>query len=189
MQKSDLLGRKIVTRSLKEAYFKAIKLVNARGTLGVDGKSTIKELMNLEIILIDPIIEIDFFKQRSPADHAWMQDNFRSKKLVPELGDSMSYATRLHDYGGIDQVGRVEQKLRQKPETKSATITTLMPATDVNYIPCISLLDFKMRGNNFITNVVARSIDVENKMPFNIIEIFNVIDGIKANIGHQEFKK
>jgi thymidylate synthase len=72
----------------------------------------------------------------------WMRRNFTEPEDVPELGGARSYARRLRDYDGRDQVAWVIERLRADPETRSATITTFQPLADTSYIPCVSLLDF-----------------------------------------------
>ena len=71
----------------------------------------------------------------------WMRRNFTEPDDVAELGGARSYARRLRDYGGRDQVAWVIERLAD-PECRSAAITTFEPHTDTTYVPCISLLDF-----------------------------------------------
>src|SRR5690348_16169638 len=49
----------------------------------------------------------------------WMRRNFTEPDDVPELGNARSYARRLRDYGGRDQVAWVIDRLRDDPETRS----------------------------------------------------------------------
>ncbi len=101
----------------------------------------------------------------------WMHANFTEKKPIPELGFTKSYFTRLHDYNGKDQLATVVTKLKSKPETKSATITMLMPNDDSSYIPCVSLLDFKIRDKKLLLTATCRSLDFGRKALYNFVEL------------------
>ncbi len=78
----------------------------------------------------------------------WMHRNFFVHEEVPELGRARSYAQRLFDYGagGRDQIAWVVERLRADPECRDAAITTLEPLVDTTYVPCVSMLDFWLRG-------------------------------------------
>lgn len=183
MKTYNEIGNKIISRSLRDAHQKAIKLILSKGIDSFDENVMIKELLNLTICLIDPTIENDYYRTEFPEMNDWMQKNFNCADKVSELGNATSYYSRLRNYNGLDQIQWLTEKLKRKMETKSATITTLMPNSDSSYIPCISLIDFKIRERKLFVNVIARSIDVQNKMPFNIIEIFKIIDAIKQALG------
>ncbi|HLZ22966.1 MAG TPA: thymidylate synthase, partial [Ktedonobacterales bacterium] len=117
----------------------------------------------------DPIIAA----HGDPERLAWMRANFRDHARVAALGDADSYATRLYDYGrsGRDQIAWVIERLRRDPLTRSATITTFQPLTDTSYIPCISLLDFWLRGGELELVVYAHSIDFGAKGYGNLVEL------------------
>src|SRR5579859_4676366 len=59
----------------------------------------------------------------------------------------------------------------REPLTRSATITTFQPLTDTSYIPCISLLDFWLRGGALELVVYAHSIDFGAKGYGNLVEL------------------
>ena len=76
-------------------------------------------------------------------------------------GIASRYETRLFDYehSGRDQVAWVIDRLRGDPSTRSAAITTFQPHTDTSYIPCVSLLDFRLPGGAVELVAYAHSID------------------------------
>ncbi|MEM3564324.1 MAG: thymidylate synthase, partial [Candidatus Jordarchaeaceae archaeon] len=93
-----------------------------------------------------------------------------------------SYGYRLRNYRGRDQLQWVKEKLEKKPETKSATITMLMPGEDKAYIPCVSLLDFKVRNNTLHMTATCRSLDLGKKALFNFLALKRVADEIKDEL-------
>lgn len=154
-----------------------------------DGDAT-KELANVTIVVTAPDPDDTVIAELGDsAWTAWMRRNFTESNPVPELGDAASYATRLHDYGGRDQIAWVIDRLRADPECRSATITTFQPLTDTSYVPCISLLDFwrPKRDGPVELVVYAHSLDFGKKAYGNLVELarlhHRVADAVGAGVG------
>jgi thymidylate synthase len=154
-----------------------------------DGNAT-KELTNVTIVVATPDPDDALVAELGDPDwSAWMRRNFTEPEPVAELGDAASYATRLHDYNGRDQIAWVIDRLRSDPECRSATVTTLQPLTDTAYIPCISLLDFwrPESGGPVELVVYAHSLDFGRKAYGNLVELarlhHHVADGAGAAVG------
>jgi DNA-binding transcriptional ArsR family regulator len=58
----------------------------------------------------------------------------------------------------LEKAGLV-RRLRDDPESRSATITTFQPLTDTSYIPCVSMLDFWLADGAVELVVYAHSLD------------------------------
>ena len=123
-----------------------------------------------------------------------MHANFTDHELVAELGHARSYASRLYDYAasGRDQVQWVIDRLRADPTSRSATITTFEPLLDTSYIPCVSLLDFWIRGGQLQAIVYAHSIDFGAKGYGNLVELAylmerRVAEGLELEVGRLDF--
>jgi thymidylate synthase len=114
---------------------------------------------------------------------AWMKRNFTEPDDVLELGGARSYARRLRDYDGRDQVAWVVERLRGDPETRSATITTFQPLADTSYIPCVSLLDFWRRDGALELVVYAHSLDFGKKAYGNLVELARIQHEVAAAVG------
>lgn len=115
----------------------------------------------------------------------WMRRNFEEVDDVAELGGARSYARRLRDYEGRDQVGWVVERLRSDPATRSATITTLQPLTDTTYVPCVSLLDFWRADNALELVVYAHSLDFGKKAYGNLVELARLQHRVAGELGVQ----
>ena len=113
----------------------------------------------------------------------WMHRNFTEPDDVAELGGARSYARRLRDYGGRDQVAWVIERLRADPETRSATITTFEPLTDTSYIPCVSLLDFWRADGALELVVYAHSLDFGKKAYGNLVELAALQAHVAGELG------
>lgn len=107
----------------------------------------------------------------------WMRNNFEVLSPVKELQDANSYASRLFDYcGQKDQIAWVVEKIRTDRYSRSATITTFEPLTDVHYIPCISMLDFDIEEDTLNLYVYSRGLDFGNKAYGNMICIIDILN-------------
>jgi thymidylate synthase len=114
----------------------------------------------------------------------WMHRNFFVHEEVPELGRARSYAQRLFDYGGADrdQLAWVVERLRSDPECRDATITTFEPLTDATYIPCVSMLDFCLRGGAVELVVYAHGLDFGKKAYGNLVELARLQEHVAGEL-------
>ena len=112
----------------------------------------------------------------------WMRRNFAEPDDVAELGGARSYARRLRDYGGRDQVAWVIERLAD-PECRSAAITTFEPHTDTTYVPCISLLDFWRVSGPLELVVYAHSLDLGKKAYGNLVELARLQHEVAGAVG------
>jgi thymidylate synthase len=85
----------------------------------------------------------------------------------------------------------VIDRLHADPTSRSATITTLEPLLDTTYIPCVSLLDFWIRGGRLDSIVYAHSIDFGTKGYGNLVELAylmqRVANGVNLPVGRLDF--
>ncbi|MHA1370335.1 MAG: thymidylate synthase [Promethearchaeota archaeon] len=165
--------RIINNNSLWLAWKEGIRTILKYGKPIKDDDEILWELLNLYFIFDEPVIE-SRINDFNPEMAAWMAHNFANKEKVAELHGAKSYGYRLYDYQGKDQVRWVIKKLKSKPETKSATITTIFPLEDANYIPCVSLIDFKLRRGALRLTAICRSLDFGKKAIYNFVELVKI---------------
>jgi thymidylate synthase len=158
--------------TLGRAWFEVSRRILADGrNTAYDGAVT-KELALLTAIVEAPDPADAVIASLADPDWLdWMRRNFAEPADVEELGHARSYARRLRDYEGRDQVAWVIERLRADPETRSATITTFQPLTDTSYIPCVSLLDFWRVEGALELVVYAHSLDFGKKAYGNLVEL------------------
>jgi thymidylate synthase len=158
--------------TLGRAWLEVARRILADGSdAAYDGAAT-KELALVTVSVDEPSPEDALIASLADPDWLdWMHRNFTEPDDVPELGGARSYARRLRDYEGLDQVAWVIGRLRSDPETRSATITTLQPLADTSYIPCVSLLDFWRAGEALELVVYAHSLDFGKKAYGNLVEL------------------
>ena len=174
----------VEAQTLGEAWLEVARRILVSGTdARYDGQPT-RELALVTLTVADPDPADETIAALADPDWLdWMRRNFTEPDDVPELGNARSYARRLRDYGGRDQVAWVIERLRDDPETRSATITTFEPHTDTSYIPCVSLLDFWRVPGALELIVYAHSLDFGKKAYGNLIELARLQHEVAAAVG------
>jgi thymidylate synthase len=173
----------VETRTLGEGWLEISRRILETGAdASYDGQGT-KELtlVTLAVAEPDPADEL-IASLADPEWLDWMRRNFTEPDDVAELGGARSYARRLRDYDGRDQVAWVIDRLRADPETRSATITTFQPLADTSYIPCVSLLDFWIAQGRLELVVYAHSLDFGKKAYGNLVELARLQHEVAAAV-------
>ena len=174
----------VETPTLGEAWLEVSgRILDNGADATYDGQVT-KELCLLTLAVAEPDPEDELIASLAdPAWLDWMRRNFTEPDDVAELGGARSYARRLRDYDGHDQVAWVIERLRDDPETRSATITTFQPLSDTSYIPCVSLLDFWRAAAALELVVYAHSLDFGKKAYGNLVELARIQHEVATAVG------
>lgn len=156
----------ITQPSVGMAWISAIERVLSDGQYVKDGDVSLKEILNLTVSITQPLCDFcddDILKVYGNKEMiSMMENNFFVED--PINGWGYSYAQRIKDFDGINQYAEIVAKLKKNPETKSATIILNKPKDDKKHIPCVNILDFKLRNNTLILNTFFRSQDIAKKM-------------------------
>lgn len=170
--------------TLGTGWLEACRRILARGTDETYDGIVTKELALLVLVIDAPDPEDKTIAALAdPAWLDWMRSNFTELDDVADLGGARSYARRLRDYDGRDQIAWVVDRLRADPTTRSATITTLQPLSDTSYIPCVSLLDFWRVGGPLELVVYAHSLDFGKKAYGNLVELARLQHEVADEVG------
>jgi len=168
--------------TIGEVWQEAYDVIIKNGKSIRDNNEELIELLHLFLIVNSPEKEISISQGQNTAMKKWMEENFNQIKRVPELNNCWSYGWRLFNFQGINQIDWIIEKLKMKPESKSATISMLQRASEESYIPCVSLLDFKIRSNQLWLTVTCRSLDFGQKAIHNMTNLASlsqkVADGL-----------
>jgi thymidylate synthase len=170
--------------TLGRAWLEVARRILAEGGDSTYDGAVTKELALLTLTVEEPDPEDALIAGLADPDWLdWMHRNFTELDDVEELGGARSYARRLRDYEGRDQVAWVIERLRSDPETRSTTITTFQPLTDTSYIPCVSLLDFWRVDGSLELVVYAHSLDFGRKAYGNLVELARLQHEVAAAVG------
>jgi thymidylate synthase len=175
----------VESRTLGAGWLDVTRAVLQEGApASYDGQRT-RELALLTLVVERPSsADETIARLGDPEWLAWMHENFVGHQDVPELGNAKSYAVRLFDYAGAghDQLAWVVGRLRNDPESRSATITTFQPLTDTSYIPCVSMLDFWLPDGAVELVVYAHSLDFGKKAYGNLVELARLQEHVAAEL-------
>lgn len=168
------------------AWAAAHKLVMDEGHFMNDGTKPIKEFMNLYLIVDDPQVSDNILDElANPEMVDWMVNkNFGGTKPIDDWG--YSYGMRMRDFHGVNQIDKSVEKLRERPGSKSATITLMDPAVDfTGHMPCIITLDPKIRDNKLTLVGFFRSQDIGRKFYADMMALAAIQKEIADKVGVQ----
>ncbi|MFX0134619.1 MAG: thymidylate synthase [Candidatus Hodarchaeota archaeon] len=167
--------------SIKNTWKKAKELILNKGSEIFDEDKELFEIIDLFLIINQPETSDQEKVIHDKDMKRWMMENFREIKTIPELHDTKSYGWRLYNFHGKDQIEWVINRLKRKRTTKSATIVTTEPE-DENYIPCVSLLDFKIRNGELLLSVTCRSLDFSKKALYNLYSLSDIAHNVAKEL-------
>lgn len=173
----------IIVRNVNEALPLALHLVKETGipvvsrgmqTLEVPGPVFTTYQNPCERVLMDPVRDANpffhFFESLwilAGANTVQMPRFFLNR--ITDYSDNQNtfhgaYGHRLRNAHGVDQLLRVVQLLRQKPDTRQAVLSIWKPEYDLGAdskdIPCNDMLMFKVRDERLHLTVCNRSNDI-----------------------------
>ncbi len=166
---SDLPAEAVVEEpSLGLAWLAALRLILQDGRWTHDGPDRLLELRPLIMRIASADEDDSIIRLCADQDRIrLMLLKYRSRNILPEY--KISYGGLLYDNDGVDQIAWIVDRLRSKPETKSATITLHRPGEA--YLSCLSLLDFKLREHELDMTAVYRSQNVYASQPGNVLAL------------------
>lgn len=164
--------------------------------------SDTKELLNLTTIVTNP--EDGSLPEKYPLKKGG--EEYRRQLLDKNLaGFVYTYGNRLRNHfeeilieyddappqtAIIDQVQEVIRRLNACKESRRAVMVTYDPSIDfrTEEIPCLIMVDFKIRKNKLLTTAVWRSHDIYGAYPTNWIALRElavfVAEKVGVNLGH-----
>lgn len=176
-----MMTKVISAKSVGEAWLKVIRLVYESGGQVRDGSELLNEVLNAVVEVENAQTIDDIIERFSDRDMiTWMKSNFFVQEEISEFG--FSYAQRLSNYRGIDQIKGVIDRLRRNPEAKSATVSLLMPGADNKHVPCITTLDFKQRAGKLHLIAFVRSQDIARKLHADILALGEMQRKVASNL-------
>lgn len=174
-------------KSLGEAWLKAMNLVMSEGEYINDEDIMLKEIRNLYITIDDVSEEDNIIVKYGDKDRIeLMKKKYFTCGLVGNY--KIDYGSYIFNNNGINQFEWLCQRLKNKPESKSATISLHRAGEDK--LTCLSLLDFKLRDNKIDMTAVYRSQNIYSSHLGNIIALRklqkNLANEINAEVGKVE---
>ena len=168
----------IETDEIADGWEKLVKKIITDGDEIQDERGSLtKEILNVIVSIKKPLgtKSKDFFHIRSsdildipvPEGYFWSGDKLKiySEQFInkDEQGFVYTYGNRLRShFSKIDQVNEACQRLKNCQESRRAISVTWDPAIDTvnEEVPCMILVDFKIRNEILYTSALWRSHDI-----------------------------
>ena len=172
----------IKSTTLGNAWIAAMETVMAKGEDIFDEDVQLREIRNL-YITIDTVSDSDPIL-RAYADHdriELMKKKYATCGLVGEY--KIDYGSYIYNNNGVNQIDWVIDRIRNKPETKSATITLHKPGEEK--LACLSMIDFKYRNRLLNMSVVYRSQNIYWSHPGNLLALHQIQTDVAQALGYE----
>lgn len=170
----------IDAETLGKAWLTSMKLAMKSGEEIFDEYRKLKEIRNLYITIADVSENDSILQQYADKDRIkLMKEKYATCGLVGDY--KVDYGSYIYNNNGINQMDWLENRIRNKPETKSATITLHRPGEEM--LACLSLMDFKLRNEKLNMTVVYRSQNIFSSQPGNLIALRGMQNDLSTQLG------
>ena len=163
----------INAKSIGECWLKSINEVFNNGTLYHDENVNIKEILGVSVMIDKPQLDDEIVNKFGDKEVVIHTLN-KFKKGVIMTDRPFTYAERIYNKNGIDQFEWLVNRLKNKNETKSATICLLNEGTTSPNIPCLTTIDAKIRNNELNLQFFYRSQNIVGRQYANLLALANL---------------
>ena len=160
----------IITKKIGECWLKSIDVVMSNGSPTYDEDVKLKEVQGLAVKIEYPDVNDEIIYRYGDSDVI----NHTLKKF--EKGISMpdrpfTYGDRIYNKNSVDQYEWILERIRNKRETKSATICLLNEGDNSPNIPCLTTIDVKIRDNAVDLQFFYRSQNIVGRQYANYLAL------------------
>lgn len=164
----------ISSPSMGIGWLKTLSCIIEKGNNIFDGDVKLKEYISIVLDISDP-------NHTDSIMEVFWASQFVYNPQITQIG-LFDYRSRIFSYNGIDQIAIINDRLSKKRESKSATAITLLPGKDIEKVPCLISVDFKIRDNKLVTQAFFRSQDVWNKQPLNLLFLKDITSSLSNSL-------
>lgn len=180
----------VTGETIREAYLNAINTVFKYGDKVNDERRTVTtEILNMVSTITYPegyLFPINPLKD-IPKGSVWNEERLNKYKKEFLTGDKKGF---VYTYGerlfgnDCNQIRKSMERLNENLNTRRATSVTLRPRQDQDRedIPCLILVDFKVRDGVLFTTGVWRSHDIYGAYFPNLVGLYSVAKYVKEHV-------
>lgn len=170
----------IEANSLGEAWIKAMRMIMNKGIDIKDDDQMLREICNFYMSIVSTDDNDLILKKYADSKRVeLMKKKYATCGLVGDY--KVDYGSKVFDNHGINQLEWAIKRIINKPETKSATFSLHEPGE--NMLPCLSLLDFKLRNDCINMTAVYRSQNTFWSMPGNMLALYQMQKDVARGVG------
>ena len=160
----------IVVNTIGECWQKSISEVMQNGERHFDEDVEIMELLGLSVKILSPRLQddiVDKFGDKDIVSHT--MDKFKKGIIMPNR--PFTYANQIYNKNGVNQFEYLIQRLEKKKESKSATISLLSEGIMDANLPCLNIIDIKIRDERLNLQFFFRSQNILGRQYANLLAI------------------
>ncbi|MEJ8542759.1 thymidylate synthase [Methanothermobacter wolfeii] len=193
------MAYEITVDEIADGWKKLVRMIMDEGREIRDERGSLtRELMNTVVTIRKPLGKSgDFYhipagspaNIRVPEGYFWSGEKlekYSQQFLSPERkGFIYTYGNRLRSYFGVDQVDEAIKRLKNCGESRRATMVTWDPVKDTgsDEVPCMILVDFKLRDGKLHTTALWRSHDIYGAWFPNAVGLAYLADYVASGVG------
>lgn len=175
----------IKVTTIKNGWETLVKRIMSKGVEITDERgSTTKEILNTIVSIQNPL------DSESPEGYFWTGeklDKYSEQFLSSDKqGFIYTYGNRLREhFDGIDQIDEAIKRLKNFNESRRAISITWDPTVDTknDEVPCMMLVDFKLRDGKLNTTGLWRSHDIYGAWFPNAVGLTNLASYVAGKVG------
>ena len=159
--KEDTIGR---------CWFQSMKSIIDHGRRIHDEDVEILEVLGMTVMIDSPSLTDPLVSAH--GDPVILERTIEKFSLGASMPDRpFTYGQRIFDQGGVNQFEWMVDRLRSKPETKSATIGLLIPGDTSPNLPCLVTIDAKIRQAQLLVQFFFRSQNIFGRQYANLLAL------------------
>lgn len=172
----------IEKKTLGEAWLSAMQLIMKKGEDIFDENVELREMLNMYITIQDVDDKDPILNKYADHDRIMlMKEKYSTCGLVGDY--KVDYGSYIYNNNGINQIEWITNRIKNKPETKSATISLHKAGEDK--LACLSMLDFKYRKGFLDMTVVYRSQNVFWSQPGNLLALRKIQNDVASSLNYK----
>ena len=167
--------------TIGEVWVQSIDYVLEHGHLAFDEDAELIEVTGLSVKIEHPSVH-DGIVEKYGDPHVIEHTLAKFEKGVKMPNRPFTYGERIYCKNGIDQFEWLVERLKRKPETKSATISLLNEGDDDPNLPCLNIIDAKIREGQLNIQFFFRSQNIVGRQYANLLSLAKFQDKLSARL-------
>lgn len=174
--------RIVRTDTIGECWLASIRSVLDHGQQHHDEDVELLEVLGLAIEILSPTETdpvIDSHGDKTVIERTFAK--FARGSFVPDR--PFTYGERIYNMSGVDQFEWMVDRLRRKPDTKSATIGLLLAGSMSANLPCLTTVDAKIRHERLDLQFFFRSQNIFGRQYANLAALARLQSDLASRCG------
>lgn len=145
-------------------------MVMKEGKKHYDEDVEITEILGLSVKIEHPSLD-DFIINKFGDKDIITHTLNKFKKDCAITNRPFTYGEQIYNKNGVNQFEFLVSRLKSKKETKSATISLLSEGVDDANLPCLNIIDAKIRDEKLILQFFFRSQNIVGRQYANLLAL------------------